>query len=102
MLTPPQGIARALFTALEQLAEPSGHQELASARLILMSFSGGGSLVARLAGYAPDRVIAAIPADPSQFDPLGMDTVNLSQTALAIPQLILTGSAAPVSGTKRP
>jgi len=67
-----------------------------------MSFSGGGSLVARLAGYAPDRVIAAIPADPSQFDPLGMDTVNLSQTALAIPQLILTGSAAPVSGTKRP
>jgi len=101
-VAPPQGIARALFTALEQLAEPSGHQELASARLILMSFSGGGSLVARLAGYAPDRVIAAIPADPSQFDPLGMDTVNLSQTALAIPLLILTGSAAPVSGTKRP
>jgi len=47
-------------------------------------------------------MIAAIPANPSQFEPLGMDTVTLSPEALAVPQLIPTGSADPVSGTKRP
>ena len=99
---PSKGIGRALFTALEQLAKSSGHPELAPARLILSGFSGTGSLVARLAGYAPDRVIAAIPGNPSQFDPLGMDTVILSHEALAVPQLILAGSADPISGTKRP
>lgn len=99
---PSKGIGRALSTALEQLAKSSGHPELASAKLILMSFSGGGSLVARMTGFAPDRIIAAIPANPGHFDPLGMDTVNLSPQALAVPQLILTGSADPVSGTKRP
>src|SRR5207302_7288463 len=57
---PSKGIGRALFTALDQLTKSSGHAELASAKLILMSFSGGGSLVARLTGYTPDRVIAAI------------------------------------------
>jgi dienelactone hydrolase len=99
---PSKGIGRALFAALDQLANSSGHTELASAKLILMSFSGGGSLVARLTGYAPDRVIAAIPADPSQFDPLGMDTVTVSPNAQEIPQLILAGSTDHVSGTKRP
>ena len=89
---PSKGIGRALFRALSQLAQSSGHQELASAKLILLGFSGAGSLVARLAGYAPDRVIAAIPADASQFSPLGIDTVTLSPEALAVPQLILTGS----------
>ncbi|HKV63016.1 MAG TPA: hypothetical protein VJO16_13955 [Candidatus Acidoferrum sp.] len=67
-----------------------------------MGFSGAGSLVARLAEYTPERVIASIPADPSQFDSLGMDTVNISPKAQKIPQLILTGSADHVSGTKRP
>jgi dienelactone hydrolase len=99
---PSKGIGRALFTALEQLAKSSGHPELASAKLILSGFSGTGSLVARLAGYAPDRVIAAIPSNPSQFDPLGMDTVILSTKALEVPQLVLAGSVDPVSGTKRP
>lgn len=99
---PSKGIGRALFTALEQLANSSGHPELASAKLILSGFSGTGSLVARFAGFAPDRVIAAIPGNPSQFDPLGMDTVTLSPEALAVPQLVLAGSADPVSGTKRP
>jgi hypothetical protein len=78
---PSKGIGRALFRALSQLAQSSGHQELASAKLILLGFSGAGSLVARLAGYAPDRVIAAIPADASQFSPLGIETVTLSPEA---------------------
>jgi dienelactone hydrolase len=99
---PCKGIGRTLFAALDQPAKSAGHTELASAKLILMTFSGGGSLVARLTGYASDRVIAAIPADPSQFYPLGMDTVALSPNAQEIPQLILSGSADHVSGTKRP
>jgi hypothetical protein len=94
---PSKGIGRALFAALSQLAQSSGHQELASAKLILLGFSGAGSLVARLVDYAPDRVIAAIPADASQFD-----TVTLSPEALAVPQLILTGSTDHISGTERP
>jgi hypothetical protein len=55
-----------------------------------------------LAEYAPDRVLAVIPSDPGHFDPLGVDTIRLSPTAAAIPQLILTGSADAVSGTQRP
>jgi dienelactone hydrolase len=99
---PSEGIGRALFAALSQLSQSSGHQELVSANLILLGFSGTGSLVARLAGYAPDRVIASIPTDPPQFDPLGIDTLSLSPEAMRVPQLILTGSTDHVSGTKRP
>jgi dienelactone hydrolase len=99
---PSKGIGRALFAALTQLAERSSHPELASAGLILLGFSGTGSLVGRLAGFAPDRVLAVIPTDPGHFDPLGIDTINLSPKATAIPQLILAGSADAVSGTQRP
>jgi dienelactone hydrolase len=99
---PSRGIGRALFTALAQLAQSSNHPELASARLILLGFSGTGSLVGRLAGFAPNRVLAVISAHPGHFDPLGMDTIRLSREAAAIPQLILAGSSDQVSGTERP
>ena len=99
---PSKGIGRALFIAFTQLAEGSGHPELTSSRLILLGFSGTGSLVGRLADFAPDRVLAVIPTVPGHFDPLGMDTIKLSPKAAAIPQLILTGSADAVSGTERP
>ena len=99
---PSKGIGRALFSALTQLAQTSSHPELASAKLILLGFSGTGSLVGRLAEFAPDRVLAVIPTDPGHFDPLGVDTIRLSSKAVAIPQLILTGSADAVSGTQRP
>lgn len=99
---PAQGLGRALFTAIDQLAERSGHPELASARLLLLGFSGTGSLVARLAGHAPDRIAAVVATNPGHFDPLGMDTIALSPRAAAIPQLILAGGADAVSGTERP
>ena len=99
---PSKGLGRALFTALAQLAEASGHSELASAKLILLGFSGTGSLVGRLAEFAPDRILAVMPTDPGHFVPLGMDTINLSPKAASIPQLILAGSADAVSGTERP
>jgi dienelactone hydrolase len=99
---PSRGLGRTLFAALAQLAERSGHPELASAKIILLGFSGTGSLVARMTEYAPDRVIASIPTHPGHFDPLGMDTVTVSQKATDIPELILVGSADAVSGTQRP
>jgi hypothetical protein len=99
---PSKGIGRALFSALIQLAQTSGHPELGSAKLILLGFSGTGSLVGRLAEFAPDRVLAAIPTNPGHFVPLGMDTISLSPPTAAIPQLILAGSADAVSGTQRP
>ena len=99
---PSKGIGRALFAALTQLAQTSSHEELGSAKLILLGFSGTGSLVGRLAEFAPDRVLAVIPTDPGHFDPLGVDTISLSSKAIAIPHLILTGSSDAVSGTQRP
>jgi dienelactone hydrolase len=99
---PSRGIGRALFAALTQLAQTSSHPELRSAKLILLGFSGTGSLVGRLAEFAPEPVLAVIPTDPGHFDPLGVDTINLSPKAVAIPHLILTGSSDAVSDTQRP
>jgi dienelactone hydrolase len=101
-VVPSKGIGRALFAALTQLAQTSSHPELGSAKLILLGFSGTGSLVGRLAEFAPDRVLAVIPTNPGHFDPLGVDTISLSPKAVAIPHLILTGSSDAISGTQRP
>src|SRR4029077_18819384 len=48
---PGGGLGRTLFAALAQLAERSGHPELASAKIILLGFSGTGSLVSRMTEY---------------------------------------------------
>lgn len=99
---PSGGLGRALFAAIAQLSTSAGHSELTSAKLILLGFSGTGSLVARLAEYAADRVLAVIPTGPGHRDAVGMDTIVLSAKAAAIPQLVLVGSADAVSGTARP
>jgi dienelactone hydrolase len=99
---PARGIGRALFAALDDLAQQSKHPELASARLVLLGFSGTGSLVARFAAFAPTRILAVIATNPGHFDPFGMDTIALPPGAAAIPHLVLVGSADAVSGTGRP
>jgi hypothetical protein len=80
----------------------TGHSELSSAKLILLGFSGTGALFAHFVGYAPDRVVAAIIADPGHYDPVGIDNVHLPTAALGVPELILVGGADKVSGTQRP
>src|SRR5712692_3839502 len=40
--------------------QQSHHPELAGSKLILFSFSGGGSMVARMVAYAPDRILVYI------------------------------------------
>jgi dienelactone hydrolase len=101
-VVPEHGIGRALLTALDQLADIAHHPELAWSKLILLGFSGAGSLVARMTAFAPARILADIEYAPSQYDPLGMDTIDLPDKALLVPQLIIANSADEVSGTKRP
>jgi hypothetical protein len=64
---PSKGLGRALFTALIQLADRAHHPELTSSKLILLGFSGTGSLVARFAGFAPDRMAAVIATNARTF-----------------------------------
>ena len=90
-MEPANGLGRVLSTPLKQFAERSGHHELADAKLILLGFSGAGSLCARLVEFAPERVFAATLSSPGHYEPLGMDTVHLDGNALAVPQLILAG-----------
>lgn len=101
-MDPSHGVGRALFTALDQLAHETGHAELAKAKLILLGFSGTGALFSHFVGYAPDRIVASIPADPGHYDPVGVDRVNLPPDALAVPELILAGGADEICGTQRP
>ena len=100
-MDPAKGLGRALLSALAQFADLSGHPELASAKLVLLGFSGTGSLAGRFAEYAPDRVLAVIAAHAGH-NPLGLETIDLSHKATAIPQLILAGSTDRITGTERP
>jgi len=101
-VVPEHGIGRALFTALRQFASDSHHPELEQCALVFFSFSGGGSLVARMAGFAPDRTLAVIAYAPGQYEPLGMDTIELPKESLVVPQLIIANGADNVNGTARP
>jgi len=101
-VVPEHGIGRALFTALKQFASASHHAELAQSSMTFFSFSGGGSLVARMAGFAPERTLAVIAFAPGQYEPLGMDAIELPKKALDVPQLIIANGADHVNGTARP
>jgi hypothetical protein len=101
-VVPEHGIGRALLTALKQFASASDHPELAQSALLFLSFSGGGSLVARMAGFAADRTLAVVAVAPGQYEPLGMDTIDLPKEALDVPQLVIANGADDVNGTARP
>jgi hypothetical protein len=99
---PAKGIGRALFTALDQFADSAARPELRSVPLVAMGWSGAGSLVGRLAGFRPERFLAGILYAPGQYEPLGMDTIELSPEAIRKPQLIIAGGADDHVGTERP
>jgi dienelactone hydrolase len=102
IVEPTKGVGRALFTALDQFAASAQRPELRLAPLIAMGWSGAGSLVARLAGYRPDRYLAGIAYAPGQYEPLGMDTIELSKDAIRRPQLIIANGGDGINGTERP
>jgi len=99
---PERGIGRALFTALDQFAESENRPELRTVPLIHQGWSGAGSLVGRMAGYRSERYLAGIAYAPGQYEPLGMDTIQLSAEAIRAPQLIVANGADTVNGTERP
>lgn len=101
-MDPSNGLGRALFAALDQFAQIANHPELSNAKLIYLGFSGAGPLSARLVGMNPSRTVAAILSAPGHYEPMGIDTVSLDDQALAVPQLVMTGSADDLSGTARP
>jgi dienelactone hydrolase len=101
-MNPSHGIGRALFTALDQFANASGHSELSSAKLILLGFSGTGALFAHFVGYSPDRIVASIPTNPGHYSPAGVDNVQLPPSALSVPELVMSGGADKIAGTQRP
>jgi len=97
---PAKGLGRALFQALKQFAESTGHHELAAVPLIYLGFSGAGALAARMPGYAPERSIAAVLSHAGQSPPLGLNTIVLSKEGLSIPQLVLVGGNDTTVGTQ--
>jgi len=101
-VVPEHGIGRALLTALDRLADSAHHPELEWSKLVLFGFSGAGSLVARMTAYVPERIVAVVEYAPSQYDTLGMDTIELPDEALFVPQLIIANGADNISGTQRP
>ena len=102
IVEPRQGVGRALFAAIDQFAVSDGQPELKTAPLIVMGWSGAGSLVGRLAGYRPGRYLAGIAYAPGQYQPLGMDTIELSPEAISSPQLIIANGGDNINGTERP
>ena len=102
IVEPKMGVGRALFTALDQFAESGQRPELKTAPVIVLGWSGAGSLVGRLAGYRPERYLAGIAYAPGQYEPLGMDTIELSKDAIRMPQLIIANGGDNINGTKRP
>lgn len=102
IVEPGKGVGRALYTALDQFAAAEHRPDLGKAPVIAMGWSGAGSLVGRLAGYRPDRYLAAIAYAPGQYEPLGMDTIELSREAIRSPQLIIANGGDSINGTERP
>lgn len=102
IVIPEKGVGRALFTALDQFADSEKRPELRRVAVIHMGWSGAGSLAARMAGYRTERYLAGIDYAPGQYDPLGMDTIELDRSAIRAPQLIVANGADRVNGTERP
>jgi hypothetical protein len=97
-----RGVARSIDAALDDFGKQSGHLEIARAKLIVLGFSGMGAMFAQYVKYNPSRVLAAILANPGQGVPYGMETVNLSDDAMAVPQFIIVGAIDSRGGTQRP
>jgi dienelactone hydrolase len=101
-MDPARGLGRALSAALDQFAAAASHRELTRIPLIFLGFSGAGPLSARLAASYPKHVLAAILSAPGHYEPLGINTIELSSESLHVPQLIIAGGSDKVSGTALP
>jgi dienelactone hydrolase len=99
---PENGLGRSLFSALNAIGTESGHPELGTSKLIVLGFSGTGAYFGHFLAYAPDRVLAAVLANPGQTDPENVDKVVLDDKGVAVPVLIIVGGRDTVGGTGKP
>jgi hypothetical protein len=60
--------------------------------------ASGGSMVVRMVGYAPDRILAGIEYVPGHYEPIGIDTVKLPEAVLSVPQFIIANAADNICG----
>ncbi len=100
-IDPARGLGRALFAALDQFAASTSLPELKTAPVVPMGFSGARAFAARLVGFAPTRIAAAILANAGQFEPLGLDRIEPSGLSLTVPEFILSGGSDKNFGTER-
>ena len=96
-----KGPGRALFQALNQLAETTEHPELSSANVILWGFSAAGYLSVSMTSAYPQRVLGAIPYAPAS-EYYNLDNVPVSPDAAHVPMLILGSATDLAAGTQRP
>src|SRR5438874_8423318 len=99
---PEHGFGRSLLTVLNTIGRESGHPELGNAKLIVLGFSGTGAYFGHFVAYSPDRVLAAILANPGANDPDNVDKIRLDQNGVAVPELIIVGGVDTISGTAKP
>ena len=99
---PEHGLGRSLLTVLNTIGRESGHPELGNAKLIVLGFSGTGAYFGHFVAYSPDRVLAAILANPGANDPDNVDKIRLDQNDVAVPELIIVGGVDTISGTAKP
>ena len=101
-IIPEHGIGRALLEALNQFALQSKHPELAGSKLILFSFFRRRLFRGTMVAYASERIFAAIEYAPGHYEPIGINTVELPDKALSVPQFIIANGADDRCGTRRP
>ena len=99
-IDPSNGLGRALFVALDQFSTETSHPELKTAPVILLGFSGAGAFAARLVGFAPQRIAAAVLSHAGQNHSLGLDTIHLPDASLTVPELIIVGGRDQTVGTE--
>ncbi len=95
-----KGPARALFAALTQFGQKSGHPELGTSNVILYGFSAAAVLSATTTHLMPDRVIGSIEyAMGSAF--LDVTTLSIPAQALRVPTLVISNGKDESAGTQR-
>ncbi len=95
-----QGPARMLFVALSNLAQITGHPELATNGVVLYGFSAAGVLASTTANTHPDRLLGLIQyAAGAQY--LDLDKVQISPAVATLPALIMANADDNASGTAR-
>ena len=96
-----KGPGRAMFQALSQFAQITGHTELTQANLLLSGFSAAGYLSLTMANLYPQRILGLVLYAPATAY-ADVSVFPLSPAAAQIPALVLASGGDISAGTHRP